>query len=376
MDELEKLQSQIGLHCANKLRREHIKFQNAKMRVKLATQLFSKSVADSLDFLREDLKMPSFAGSAATSDFLRRMDKLFDWLNSRNPWAKGFKAGLRPGSHHFWTDFIVDMKKYLLELKDLQGNRMVNTPKKTGFVGFIVSMLSVVGLYNDLVLTGQLKFLLCYKLSQDHLELWFHSVRSGLGNNNNPSGREFIVIYKKLLVQHQVKGVTGNCIPLDDTVILQPKRRDKQIASIIDAQELSLWKQLDQNLEQAEEEEEDFDFDYVATLPGLNGQFKDCVINYICGFVIRMVMRGNKCPVCMESLHDRSDLDSPSHSLIRSKTNGGLFFPSKSLVALCTIIEKRMKVVEETKAYLSADSQFKQNVITSHVIREIISSKS
>ena len=51
------MQEQEHLHCANKLTRHHINFENQKMKVHLATQLFSRSVAKSLEFCREHLKL-------------------------------------------------------------------------------------------------------------------------------------------------------------------------------------------------------------------------------------------------------------------------------------------------------------------------------
>lgn len=63
-----------------------------------ATTLPSASVADAIDFSREDLKLPQFKDSEATTKFIRRFERLFDCLNSRNPVAQRFKAPLRPGS--------------------------------------------------------------------------------------------------------------------------------------------------------------------------------------------------------------------------------------------------------------------------------------
>lgn len=42
-----------------------------------------------------------------------------------------------------------------------------------------------------------LKFLPVYKCNQDHLELFFGSVRSHGGSNNNPTTRQFTSAYKK-----------------------------------------------------------------------------------------------------------------------------------------------------------------------------------
>ena len=60
-----------------------------KMNVSLAAQTLSSSVAAAIDFLRKDSQVENFAGSEATTDFIRKVDLAFDLLNSRNPLAKG-----------------------------------------------------------------------------------------------------------------------------------------------------------------------------------------------------------------------------------------------------------------------------------------------
>ena len=63
-----------------------------KIKVKLTAQTFSASVADSLGFLDYDLKDPEFKGCSFTIEFIRNIDRLFDLLNSRHAFEKGFKA--------------------------------------------------------------------------------------------------------------------------------------------------------------------------------------------------------------------------------------------------------------------------------------------
>lgn len=64
-----------------------------------------------------------------------------------------------------------------------------------------------------------LRYLLIYKMSQDHLELFFSAVRAAGGWNNNPTSRQFKSSYKQLLMRHNLKGGHGNCIAQDSTEI-------------------------------------------------------------------------------------------------------------------------------------------------------------
>ncbi len=49
IEELHKLQGKEGLRLGNKLKMAHIQWRNQKMKVNLAAQLFSSSVADALE---------------------------------------------------------------------------------------------------------------------------------------------------------------------------------------------------------------------------------------------------------------------------------------------------------------------------------------
>lgn len=82
------LQENQGLHLATKIRSRHIYYHNEKMKVKLAVQLFSSSVADALEYCNKDLKLREFLESEATSNFCRIVDQLFDIFNTRNSLSK------------------------------------------------------------------------------------------------------------------------------------------------------------------------------------------------------------------------------------------------------------------------------------------------
>ena len=63
LEELQKLQDSQGLHLGNKLKATQIKWWEQKMKVDLAAQTLSASVADALTFCLTDLEMPQFKGS-------------------------------------------------------------------------------------------------------------------------------------------------------------------------------------------------------------------------------------------------------------------------------------------------------------------------
>ena len=335
--ELQKLQEKEGLHLGNKLRASHINFQGQKMKVNLAAQTVSSSVATAMEFCNDVLHLPQFIGCEATVTFVRTFDRLFDLLNSRNPFGKGYKAPLKPSNLNFWMPFVDEAYSYILNLRDLKGVLMTHSRRKTPFIGFLCAIASVKCLYNSLVGGNLLKYLLTYKLSQDHLELYFAAVRSSFGCNNNPTARQFVAAYKRLLVRHEIKAVGGNCIPVDDTTILHVTsdlitKRDGQL----DILDMSVVRQYDLNLDIPTDVEHDYSSLYNY---GHLSAYKEYVIPYISGFVVKMVRKRIKCPVCLSALTLQSDDIFDNFMFISFKNKGGLIKPSDSVVRICESTE-------------------------------------
>ena len=164
---LQKLQEAEGLRLGNRLTKAHIHWEAQKMKVNLAAQALSSSVADAIEYCDKQLKLPQFAGSEATVEFIRLFDRLFDILNSRSIVAKNFKSPLKLSNKWQWEPFLAEAFTYIAHLKDGNtGTYMCLTKRKTGFIGFLICIQSTRNIYADLVETGKLNFILMYKFSQ------------------------------------------------------------------------------------------------------------------------------------------------------------------------------------------------------------------
>lgn len=176
---LEDLQENEGLHLANKLRQAHVKFFNQKMKVRLAVQLLSESVADALSYCTDQLKLEQFKGCEATVKFIRIMNQIFDILNSRSIRAKGFKKALCKNNIEHTRKFVEEAVSYISGLKFDNGQQVIKSGLNTGFLGLIVSLKSAIGLYEEVVENNKnIVYFPVYKISQDHVELFFSSIRS------------------------------------------------------------------------------------------------------------------------------------------------------------------------------------------------------
>ncbi|KAK7879527.1 hypothetical protein WMY93_033764 [Mugilogobius chulae] len=327
----------------------HIKWAKQKMKVKLA-QAFSSSVADALEYCNKNLQLPQFRGCEETVDFLRTIDAAFDVLNSRNPFGKGIDVNLARtllsptsrtesrGQARTELDFLMTLSSFflslsvilqkaettLLSLKDNDGKPLHCGKRRTCIIGFIASARSVLNIFHELVEkdNAQCRYLLTYKLSKDQLELFFSSVRARGGFNNNPTTRQFTAAYKRLLVRHQVKAGTGNCLLLDNTNILGVTS-----ASINTTRRF--------NLEPVMEAQSEHDYSVCPDVDAVS-EYKEAAINSIAGFVVKKIKEKHLCLTCSDAITSNT----PIHPFILLKNRGGLQKPSEGIVAVCREAER------------------------------------
>ncbi|KAF4527244.1 hypothetical protein B566_EDAN015917 [Ephemera danica] len=204
-----------GIKTALKLTLRHIYVTPwSKMKVKLATQVFSHSVYASL-MTAIDINEMSSDGKG-TANFVKFMNDLFDNLNSRAPYDRNPQC--RPLSEK-----NPDIEKNLLEAMTLLNNLKVrNNGKKNPpcIDGFILSIQSILSLWYDLRDEG-INFLLTSRLNQDPLENLFAVLRQRSGNNLNPTAQQLrqnmqTVVNMKLLSPP----LSANCERDSDTSLL------------------------------------------------------------------------------------------------------------------------------------------------------------
>lgn len=360
---LNNLQQKLALNLANKLTNRHIEFKNEIMKVKLATQLMSRSVAKAIQFC-QDLKIPEFHNSDATIRFLVLINDLFDLLNSRNLKDPGFKKPLQSKNVSQCFAFLQNAKEYLKSLtitikrkrtiKKKTGTRVIfisetvplwKCQASTGVIGLLVCIESVQHLYRDVVETHYLSFLITYKVSQDHIELFFGNIRSHGGHNNNPNVQQFMAAYKKILTFIETRDkFTGNCIPLEEMPILNCGNAVTNInrSSIgyrleLELEDTGSKKQKEKDIEEAEINIYQGNCDhFAATLNEHCGHEKELIlqiIGYIAGFVVRHLLKKLKCEYCKDCLLAKEKLK--FHKLIDIKDLGGLCYASKDVFLIC-----------------------------------------
>lgn len=327
------IQEKAGVHAATKIRRKHIHYQNEKMKVSLAVQTFSRSVSDALFYCENDLKLDQFKGASATSKFCLFLNNIFDVLNVRNFISKGEYTKPFNSMHANKIKLLLEQAEaYILNLmvesKSMKWVPIVQSSRRVGFLGLIISMRSLKDIYLNWVQecdndNKPLHFLLSYKLSQDHLEMFFSAIRSRGGFNNNPTAYQFENAYRRLLVHAEIcSSAAANCLALDGTSILNITCKNKNKKLPVEILKFNVSDETDDDL----------------IIPGYN-TFVNDIVEYISGFVARKVSRGINCEVCASALISKTS----DCKLLNTKDRGGLFRATSDVINICKIAERVLR---------------------------------
>jgi len=129
-----------------------------------------------------------FGEASATAEFCMMINQAFDILNSRSQFSKSpFNISINLNTINKYEEFSKRFKNYIGGLTFCNGQKIVDSNRNTGFIGLILSLESAINLFKYLHYNHLLKYLLTYKISQDHLENYFSAMRSMFEFNNNPN---------------------------------------------------------------------------------------------------------------------------------------------------------------------------------------------
>lgn len=331
IEKLAEIHACQGLEAANKLKQRHIKWHNEKMKVKLAAQTLSKSVADALLFLCHDLKLSEFKGAEETAKFIQLFNDLFDVLNSRSLISSYlYKRPLSPASKIAFFS-LMDRAVTFINNSFLNGIPLLKSKRKTGFLGFLICVNSLKNYYYEYIenTSPLLKYIISYKFSQDHLEMFFSIIRSKGGFNNNPTARQFEATYRKLLIHAEIKGsIYANATPLDSTSVLQCTSRctvtgsANELCSVTNITELHLD-----------------DHTYISPTSLNLSEYLIDIIGYIAGFVVKSIKPHVICADCIQLL----ETDISLSQLQKRKEYGNLVRASLYVHTVCQTAEKTIR---------------------------------
>lgn len=193
-------QESRNLHGFHKMTRNHLKFKNNKMKVRLAVEILSNSTAQTMLYLKEK-GVPEFLDCEPTTKFIFVFDKLFDIFNTKSFEKENiFKKPLNDSNKDDVFSFFTEATEYIKALKVENRNEIIpicqsNSLRKAAFTGYIIDMTSLKQMYYDYVDESQstkLPHIATFYFSQDHIETYFGLCRSKHGCNDNPTAEQYI----------------------------------------------------------------------------------------------------------------------------------------------------------------------------------------
>jgi len=325
---LHELQTNLSLKFANKISSVHINWQQNKMKVKTAVQLLSSSTANALQYLKDN-NYTQFSGCDETINFCRTIDQIFDFLNSRSPFSKGYKSPIFQSNIQFIKDKIIPFIHNLYSLK-FQDKFLFKSNKKTFIIGFAVAVKSIIEI-SEMIFTQNLnfKYILTYRFSQDHIELLFGRIRQRYGANNNPNVIQFKTALKQILLKNSVTCSShGNCNTFDDNATL----------SIFSFKCNKKNQNINISNDNFSESEEIEIVNRSTLLNNANSDYEDDskknIIYYITGYALKKIIPLLDCNSCIQSLLKVFSEHSYHHhaeysKFVDFKNNGGLVSPSE-----------------------------------------------
>jgi len=202
------------IRLAPRLTDRHVEVNNqTKMRVCLAAQVFSHSVAAGLQTRVLTKELP--AAAVQTASFLEKIDTLFDVLNSRK-WRcdKPARCALTADSINL---------KYLLSCKEFVSTWcFIGARSQTAIkchAGLLISLQSIYSLSCELLTDNGFAFVCTSRLNQDCLENFFAGLRGKQGWNENPTPAQFQTAFRSSVILSSLDSSTSG-INDDDFALL------------------------------------------------------------------------------------------------------------------------------------------------------------
>lgn len=215
LKELWELEQGASTRLCPKLSRQHLEPTHfEKMKVKLATQIFSKTVQAAIRAIchTEGFKKCSTDLALSTADFIKKIDKVFDCMNSQSLYGdNSYRSAIQIGNVPY--EYIKEFLSYWEDVKFLDSKKQVHFLK-----GFKISLNAILQYVDETFNTESNNFFLMTRLvTQDKLENYFSILRQKGGYNRNPSVSEVNTIIARTMTRKLLSSSpAGNCEVLED----------------------------------------------------------------------------------------------------------------------------------------------------------------
>lgn len=364
--ELIKYSNENSLGLTHKLNKRHVEYADRKMHVRTAVETLSGSTANAMEYCHKK-GVPGFENAGETIEFIRIMDTLWDIMNSQRILGNEinkYKSAINVTNSGDVFKFLLKAKKYILSLEVINKRsgkkvEIVTSAVRTGFLGFVIDIVSITAMYKDLVEDHHyMLFLATYRMSQDHLEMLFCKIRSMNGYNENPMSQQFISAYRKLLNNYDILiSDRANIIERGTSNVLTVSSGAKKLGSLQEdvieySDETIQTKQVVISSQTNEDEEELLDLELLESTNYLSDNLQDVGVCYIANIIERRLTTCNhiNCNDCVEIFNVNEKIDQNACVSVH------LGRPCVSTYQLCKLTDRTLKV------YVNTGPNFKKQV--------------
>ena len=223
---------------------------------------------------------------------------------------------------------------------------VLQSQRKTGFMGFIISMKSSLKIARELIEKKKISYFLTYKLSQDHIETLFSIIRRKNGFNNNPSCKQFEIAYRNIATHvHSLVSQSANCVMLDNTRTLQLTQNNGKNQKIVHEDVHNFQNNILNNNDNIFH----FDHDYEASNVSVWSEYKDDIIAYIAGSLVRKLRKEieskDNCQFCLAAIVSQEEPTSLQIQKERGTSKTFLTTPHEDVVRICKCTEKVIRSI-------------------------------
>ena len=321
---------------APKLKKTHLDLPPfSPLRVKLATQVLSHSVASGMAMMAQWNIITDEASH--TADFIENMDQLFNCFNSMTIGSTAkMRHAITSSSGH--VSFLNEKLLWIRRVKS-KGKRSLPC-----LAGWELSINALLMLWDTLHSQHNVKFLLTNRLNQDCVENLFSVIRAKGAQRDNPDAAQFRAAFRQVMVDTvMVPSKFSNCEEDVDSFICSlehvkkssdtPPTEPAPQPSVLDTVPWSVRSILT-----------------VCTLPSQEHE-QHCldtqennVLAYIAGYIVRKLSK-RVCVSCKDKISADLDLENPNHEFIAAKSYKCLLAPCSLLLGTVQLLELKYREV-------------------------------
>ncbi|XP_050518111.1 uncharacterized protein LOC126892588 [Diabrotica virgifera virgifera] len=360
----------VRARCMVKITDVHINPNNfQKMRVKLAAQIFSNSVASAISTAKSVGQLHTKT-APHTAEFLKIINNIFDGLNSKycsdsNPNRKPMSTLSKS------TENLKAGLEYLKKIKVFENQKERNNIHCLH--GFQWTILSVLCLWEELQ-KYNVSYLLTSFLNQDPLENFFSIVRNRGGYNPTPSVSQLrIAIKHNTNIKLKIALDNGNCeIAQTDNLDLTHEVTSVEISDeSIETQTVHVEQSLDMQKENNDNQILSTAHSSKCSITNL----ETCAVTYVAGYIYYKIIKNLNCSKCQEDLLKDNKILLQKHELMLLFRDYGaneeikfLQRPSDLFVTITTILLEKFHEAFNLFKVDNAVFEKIETYVTNHIL--------